>query len=58
VDGHPDAAFWLAVVLPAALAGLGVAPGILAGRWSRARFAPMVAWVGYLVVVIVSSPRS
>jgi hypothetical protein len=57
VDGHPDAAFWLAVVLPAALAGLGGAPGILAGR-SRARFAPMVVWVGYLVVVIVSSPRS
>lgn len=57
VDHHPDATFWLAVVLPAIVTTVVLAFRCPTGRWAWARFAPMAAWGIYLVVVIVTSPH-
>ena len=57
VDHHPDAAFWLAVVLPAVVVAVAIAIRCPTGRWAWARFAPMAAWAAYLLVSIVTSPH-
>jgi hypothetical protein len=58
VDHHPDATFWLAVVLPAIVTTAVLAVRCPSGRWAWARFTPIAAWGIYLVVVIVTSPHS
>ena len=58
VDRHPDATFLLAVVLLSVVTAAVVGLGGLTGRWLKARFAPMAAWAGYLVVVLLTSPSS
>jgi hypothetical protein len=58
VDDHPEGALLLGVVLPAVLVAAAVAFGVFPGRWSKARFAFIAAWAGYLLLVIASSPRS
>lgn len=58
VDDHPEAALVLAVVVPSVLAALAVGLGVFSGRWSKARFAFVAAWAGYLVVLLASSPSS
>lgn len=58
VDDHPLAALSLGVVLLALLTAIVVALRPPSGRWARVRFAPMAAWAIYLVVVLVTSPRS
>jgi hypothetical protein len=58
VDDHADGAFWLGVALPSVIAAVAVAAGAFSGRWSKARFAFIAVWAGYLIAVLASSPNS